>query len=88
MEQALEPEKYVKDLGVLVDCSLSYNEQRNSAIQKAKNKSSWALRVFKSRSIEFMRKIWKSIIQPHLDYVSIMWQSVGSILEKRKMEFL
>ena len=58
MKQALEPEKYVKDLGVLVDCELNYNEQRNSVLQKAKNKSAWALRVFKCRSMNIMRKIW------------------------------
>ena len=84
--QVLEPESYVKDLGVLVDCGLTYNQQRNSVITKAKNKSAWALIVFKCRTISIMRKIWKSIVQPHLDYASILWQPVSFVIEVRKME--
>ena len=86
MAQVLEPETYVKDLGVLVDCGLTYNQQRNNVINKAKNKSAWALRVFKSRSVFLMKKIWKSIIQPHLDYACILWQPVSRVMEIRKME--
>ena len=33
-----------------------------------------------------MRKIWKSIIQLHLDYACILWQPVSRVMEIRKME--
>ena len=37
----LLPEMAVKDLGILVDHKLSFKDQRDSAIKKAKNKASW-----------------------------------------------
>ena len=33
-----------------------------------------------------MKKIWQCIIQPHLDYASVLWQPVSYIMEIRKME--
>ena len=31
------------------------------------------LRVFRNRSIDFFRTIWKALIRPHLDYGSPVW---------------
>ena len=35
--------------------------------------SSWILRSFKSRSPTLMLQLWKSIVIPHLDYCSQLW---------------
>ena len=44
-----------------------------TAVAKAKNKAGWILRTFKTRSVELMRTLWNSLVQPHLDYGSVLW---------------
>ena len=33
-----------------------------------------------------MRRLWRSIIQPHLDYACLLWSPVGEICEIKRME--
>ena len=68
--------EFVKDLGVLVDNILQYKEQRLKAIQKANQKSGWVLRTFKDRSVDYMRRMWRSLIQPHKDYCCMVWAPI------------
>ena len=85
-ENVLVPEVSVKDLGVLVDHKLSFKEQRDSVLRKAKNKAAWVLRTFKCRKIGIMRKLWRALVQPHLDYACLIWSPVGEIREVSRME--
>ena len=66
--EVINESDFVKDLGVLVDSNLQYREQRNKAINKANQKAGWVLRTFKDRSIDHMRRMWRTLIQPHQDY--------------------
>ena len=61
-ENVLVPEQNVKDLGVLIDYRLSFKDQRDRVLKKARNKTSWVLRTFKSRNLKIMRRLWRSII--------------------------
>ena len=45
----------------------------DSVIGKVNSLTSWALRSFKSRSADFILTTWKSVILPHLDYGSQLW---------------
>ena len=65
--------EFTKDLGILIDDKINYSNQRNKALQKAKNKSSWVLRTFYNRDISVMKQLWKSLIQPVQDYGSLIW---------------
>ena len=33
-----------------------------------------------------MRRLWRSIIQPHLDYACLVWSPVNEIVELKRME--
>ena len=61
-ENVLIPEQNVKDLGVLVDYKLSFKDQRDQVIKKARSKTAWVLRTFKCRKLEVMRKLWQTLI--------------------------
>ena len=73
LEKVIEESEFVKDLGILIDYNLSYKKQREKSISKTNQKAGWVLRTFKNRSVDFMRRIWRSIIQPHQDYCSPLW---------------
>ena len=50
---------------------------------KVTQKSSWVLRTFQSRNINFMKFMWKTLIQGHIDYCSqLYFPSQSSDLQK------
>ena len=61
----IEHKEVIKDLGVMVDDKLSYNDQTMKAINKARQKLGWILRAFRTRSVMFLRTLWNSFVQPH-----------------------
>ena len=71
---SLIPEKaHVKDLGVTMSNNATFSEHINKICQKARDMCSWILRTFKSRSPILMLTLWKSLVQPILDYCSQLW---------------
>lgn len=85
-DEIIGEKQNIKDLGILLDNALKYKDQQAEAVNKAIQKSSWVLRTFQTRDVNFMRKIWNSLIQCHLDYGSILWAPVTGILNIRNME--
>ena len=73
---------HLRDLGVEIgnDCTFAAHIEKTVA---AGNKlAGWALRSFTRRSKQVMLTIWKTIVQPKLDYCSVLWtpSDQGSIL--------
>jgi hypothetical protein len=77
MEEVIAPQGQIKDLGVLVDDECSFREHRAAVIRKTRQKAGWVLRTFKCRDLNFMKTLWRSVIQPHQDYCSQLWSPVG-----------
>ena len=68
------PEKsHVRDLGVTMSDTGTFNEHINIMCGKARDMCSWVLRTFKSRSPVTMQTLWKSLVLPILDYCSKLW---------------
>ena len=63
----------MRDLGLQFCNDASYKEQIGIASKKASRKANWVLRVFRNHSPDFFKNIWKSLIQPHLDYGCPVW---------------
>ena len=74
----IEDKEKVKDLGIVVDVNLKYRTQMDNALNKANKKASWVFRTFTTRNVGFLKKLWKSAIQCHLDYGSILWAPVST----------
>ena len=64
---------HVKDLGVLMSNTATFSEHINKICEKARDMCSWILRTFRSRSPQLMITLWKSLVQPILDYCSQLW---------------
>lgn len=68
---------FVKDLGILVDRKVTFSEQVYKAVSKTNQKAGWIMQTFTNREIEFMRILWRSLCQPHLDYCNVLWAPIG-----------
>ena len=43
-------------------------------------------RTFYNRSVPFLKTLWNSLLQPHLDYACLLWSPIGEICEVKRME--
>ena len=68
--EVISRSEVVKDLGVRIDHKLNYKDQLMTAVQKSNRKINWILRTFTHRSVNFLRSLWCSLVQPHMDYAS------------------
>ena len=62
-----------KDLGVLFDNQLNFQEHIASCVAKARSKFGWMKRVLVSRDEEVILQIFKHLIRPHLEYCTQVW---------------
>ena len=83
MEDVIEQVNQVKDLGVILSDNARFEDQIEKVCQKARQKKSgWIMRTFFTRHPEFMRHMYNTLVQPHLDYCSQLWAP----LEGKQME--
>ena len=72
MEYVVESKESVKDLGIHVDHKMTYRVQRQKSLTKVVQKLGWIRRMFVTRSTSFLKTIWNSLCQPHIDYGSVI----------------
>jgi len=63
----------VNDLGVIVDCNLTFADQISSIISKAKQRIFLLFKAFKSSDVPLFFFAYKTYILPLLDYCSVIW---------------
>ena len=85
--KSIESKEVVKDLGVLMSSKCDFIPHIDSVVSKVKKLTSWALRSFKSRSKKFILTTWKSIILPHIDYASQLWNP-SKVFDINRLEML
>ena len=69
----LERTKCERDLGILVSENLSWSEQTAAAVNKANSVLRQLKRAFKHWSPESCRSLYTSLVRPHLEYASSVW---------------
>ena len=69
----IEEKETLRDLGVEISADLTFNIHIVNITTAASKLVGWALRTFGRRSKALMLNIWKSLIQPKLDYCSQLW---------------
>ena len=84
--EVVEAKDTIKDLGILVDREFTYEDHLRKAVSKTKQKSAWVLRTFSTREVPFLRTLWRSIIQCHLDYGNILWAPYSLKYKLRLLE--
>ena len=82
-DEIIERFNSVRDLGVQLSDDASFNEQIEKVVKKARQKSGWVFRTFYCRRPDFLKQIFKSLVQPHIDYCSQLWMPLeGANMEK------
>ena len=60
-------------MGIIMSNDGAFSGHVEFVSGKVKQKSSWILRIFQSRNTWFMKYIWKTIVQCHIDYCSQLY---------------
>ncbi|XP_076065226.1 uncharacterized protein LOC143039243 [Oratosquilla oratoria] len=72
-QHMLEEVDEEKDLGIIIDCKLSFSSHVHAQVNKA-NKVLGAIRhTFASLDKETFCLLFKSLVRPHLEYASVVW---------------
>ena len=88
----IEVKDNLKDLGVHISSDLSFKVQVEKVVSAASKLAGWGLRTFRRRGLATMRTIWKTLVQPKLDYCSQFWspgdQDLINSIESVQRHFL
>ena len=71
--QVINPEPHVKCLGVHLSDDATFTHHIAEVVRKAKVMAGWVLRTFATREPQVMLTLWRSMVQPILDYCSQLW---------------
>ena len=69
----IEEKTHLRDLGVEISHDLKFNNYISNIVTSASMMVGLAMRTFRKRSRATMMTIWKSLVQPRLDYCSQLW---------------
>ena len=70
---SLEPVQQLRDLGILVSSDLSWSPHIRAIANKARQKASWVLSVFHTRSPNIMLTLYKSMVRSLVEYCCPLW---------------
>ena len=70
---SIEKKSSLRDLGVILSSDLSFSLQIEKVVTTASQMVGWGLRTFRSRGSYLLLTMFKSLVQPHLDYCSQLW---------------
>ena len=73
----------VRDLGVTMSSDASFSEHISNICSAASLKCGWILRTFKTRDRLPLVTLWKSLVQPILDYCCQLWCPAAAGLIQR-----
>ena len=62
-----------KDLGVIVDMELSFNDHISAKIKKANGVMGLIRRSFSYLDCEMFKKLHTMLVRPHLEYAQFVW---------------
>ena len=65
--------KEVRDLGIQMHENADFSAHINKVVKSARDKAHWVFRSCYSRDVTFLAFMWKTYIQPIMDYGSQLW---------------
>ena len=73
METVIDQVNSCKDLGIMMTDNAKFDDQIDQASGKARQKCGLILRTLYTRDPMFLRHMFNTLAQPHLDYCSQLW---------------
>ena len=71
--------KQEKDIGVIVDDQLKFEDYMYKTIKKANNMMGLIRRSFTHLDEEMFLKLYKALVRPHLDHANVTWHPTKKI---------
>ena len=72
-EDIIEVKENLRDLGIIMSDNASFKKHIQKVCSSVTQKSSWILRTFQNRETPFMKFMWKTLVQGHIDYCSQLY---------------
>ena len=69
----IEVKTELRDLGVQISSDLKFKVHIEKTITAASKLAGWGLRSFRGRSKRLMKTVWKTLVQPKIDYCCQLW---------------
>ena len=69
----IEEKAHLRDLGVEMGNDCLFSAHIENTVAAGNKLAGWALRSFQRRSKQVMLNLLKTMIQPKLDYCSVLW---------------
>ena len=78
-----ETDNRVSVFGIIMQQDLTFTLHISDIVKRARDKFSWGLSVFKSRSEEVVLTLYKSLVRPILEYCCVLWNpmKIGEIAQ-------
>ena len=70
---SIETKQSVRDLGIQISAASDFTEQINKVCKAVRDKTSWIFRTFYCREAQFMSFMWRTYVQPLIDYGCQLW---------------
>ena len=77
-ENVIDVKDVLRDLGVIMNDKATFSDHIDKVCAQVNQKASWILRTFQCRRTSFLKQMWKSLIQGHVDYCSQLYQPIQS----------
>ena len=74
----IEDKESLRYLGVIMNNEANFKDHINKVCAQVTQKSGWVLITFSNRQSWFMKQMWKTLIQGHIDYCSQLYQPTQS----------
>ena len=91
MEDVIERFSSLRDLGVILSDDGKFEDHIDKVSRSVRQKIGWIRRTFYCRKIDFLKHMWKTLVQVHIDYCSQLYmpgQSQGLLsIEKLFYDF-
>ena len=69
----IEEKDNLRDLGVIMSNDATFSSHVEHVCKQVRQKSGWILRTFNSRQTWFLKFMWKTLVQGHIDYCSQLY---------------
>ena len=71
--EIIERFETLRDIGIQTSEDASFTEHIDKICKKVRQTCGWPYRTFCTRNPRFMRHMFNSLVQPHIDYWSQLW---------------
>ena len=72
-DEVIEEKDNLRDLGIIMTNDGKFSNHVEYVCSKVKQKSGWITRTFQCRQTWFMKFMWKTLVQCHIDYCSQLY---------------